>query len=74
MLLFGNDNLKVRCIKEGTRLDRRIANLKTSLRMAYKDVAEANRKAHQKNKRFYDRKAKVRHFEENESGYLYTPA
>jgi len=41
--------------------------------MAYKEVAKANRKAHQRNKRFYDRKVKVRHFEENDLVYLYTP-
>ena len=74
MQLPGNDNLKARCIQEGTSLDRRIANLKTNLRMAYKEVAKANRKAHQKNKRFYDRKAKARHSEEKNLAYLYTPA
>jgi len=66
MQLPGNDNLKARCVQEGTSLDRRTENPKTSLRMAYKEVAEANRKAHQKNKGFYDRKAKARHFEEND--------
>ena len=42
--------------------------------MAYKEVAKSNRKAHQRNKRFYDRKAKARHFEGNDLVYLYTPA
>jgi len=42
--------------------------------MAYKEVAKANRKGHQRNKRFYDRKTKARHFEENNLVYLYTPA
>ena len=37
-------------------------------------MAEANRKVHQKNNRFYDRKAKVRYFEENDLVYLYNPA
>jgi len=74
MQLPGNDNLKARCVQESTILERRIENLKFSLRMAYKEVAKANRKAHQRNKRFYDRKAKARHFEENYLVYLYTPA
>jgi len=70
MQLPGNDNLKARCIQEGTSQDRSIENMKTILRMAYKEVAKANRKAHQKNKKLYDRKAKVRHFEENDLVYL----
>jgi len=74
MQLPGNDNLKARCVQEDTSLDRHIENLKTSLRMAYKEVAEANRKAHQKNNRFYDRKTKAVHFEENVLMYLYTVA
>ena len=32
------------------------------------------RKAHQNNKRFYDRKAKERHFAADDLVYLYTPA
>ena len=51
MQLPGNDNLKARYVQESTSLDRRIENLKSSLRMAYKDVAKANRKACQRNKR-----------------------
>jgi len=42
--------------------------------MAYKEVAKANQKAHQRNKRFYDREAKARYFEETDLVYLYTPA
>jgi len=74
MQLPGNDNLKTRCVQESTSLDRRIEKLKSSLRMAYKEVSKANRKAHQRNKRLYDRKAKARHFEENYLVYLYTSA
>jgi len=36
MQLSSNDNLKARCVQEGTSLDRSIENLKTSLKMAYK--------------------------------------
>jgi len=71
MQLPGNDNLKARCAQEGTSPDRRIENLKSSLRMAYKEVAKGNRKAHQSNKRFYDRKAKVQHFEENDGVFVH---
>jgi len=74
MQLPSNDNLKARCVQESTSLDCRIENLKYSLRMAYKEAAKANRKAHQRNKRFYDRKAKARHFKENDLVNLYTPA
>jgi len=74
MQLPGNDNLKARFVQESTSLDRCIENLKSSLRMAYKEVAKANRRAHQRNKRFYDREANARYFEENDLVYLYTPA
>jgi len=33
MQLPGNDNLKARCVQESTSLDRRIENLKPSLRI-----------------------------------------
>jgi len=43
-----------KCVKENTNQDRRLENLKAkaSLRMAYKAVAKANKKAHRNNKRF----------------------
>ena len=56
MQLPGKDNLKTRCVQESTSLDRRIEKLKSSLRMAYIEVAKDNRKTHRSNKRFYDRK------------------
>jgi len=74
MQLPSNDSLKARYVKEHTSQDRRIENLKASLRMAYKAVAKANKKAHRNNKRFYDRKAKTRHFKVNDLVYLCTPA
>jgi len=74
MQLPSNDSLKVRCVRENTSQDRRLENLKASLRMAYNAVAKANKKAHRNNKRFYDRKAKTRHFDVNDLVYLYTPA
>jgi hypothetical protein len=74
MQLPSNDSLKARCVKENTSQDRRIENLKASLRMVYKAVAKGNKKAHRNNNRFRDRKAKTRHFEVNDLVYLYTPA
>jgi hypothetical protein len=41
---------------------------------AYKFVAESNRKSRQRNKKLYDRKAKVRHFSSNDLVYFYNPA
>jgi hypothetical protein len=40
----------------------RLENLKSSLMKAYKEVRPNNRKAHQKNKAYYDKKAKERTF------------
>jgi transposase InsO family protein len=62
MQLPSNDTLRARRVQGSTDLDRRIENLKASLRRAYKEVRKSNRKAHQNNKKFYDRKAKERRF------------
>ena len=61
MQLTSNDTLRARRVQGSTDLDQRIENLKASLR-AYKEVRKSNRKAHQNNKKFYDRKAKERRF------------
>ena len=74
MQLHRNDNLKARCVQESTSQDRHTENLKACLRMAYKELAKANRKAHQNNKKFYVRKAKKPHFGENDLVYLNIPA
>jgi len=62
-----------KCVKENTSQDRRLENLKAkaSLRMAYKAVAKAKKKAHRNNKRFYVRKAKTRHFEVNNTVFVH---
>jgi hypothetical protein len=36
-------------------------------------VAESNKKSHQVNKQYYDRKAEQRDFEVNDLAYLYSP-
>jgi hypothetical protein len=42
--------------------------------MAYKLAAKANEKSHQRNKRLYDHKAKLRKFQVKDLVYLYNPA
>jgi hypothetical protein len=51
-----------------------LENLKSNLRKAYKEVRVNNRKTHQKNKVYYDKKAKERKFEVNDKVYLFCPA
>ena len=73
MILPSQDNLKARV--SGENLDqKRLKNLKTSLKTAYKSVAKANRMSHRNNKKLYDRKAKLRNFQVGEFVYLYNPA
>ena len=67
-------NVKARISSENPSQKRSLDNLKASLNLAYKLVAEANRKSHQNNKRLYDRRAKVREFKENGLVYFYNPA
>jgi len=50
-----------------------IENIRPSLKLAYKLVAEANKSSHQNNERLYDRKAKPRAFEVKDLVYLTTP-
>jgi hypothetical protein len=52
----------------------RLENLKFSLKRAHQEVRKNSRKSHQVNKKYYDRKAKIRTFELNEIVYLFTPA
>jgi len=52
----------------------RLENLKSSLLKAYKEVRLNDRKAHQKNKDYYDKKAKERKFEVHDKVYLFCPA
>ena len=73
MQLPCNDNLKARCPNECSSQEHRLENLKTSLRTAYKLVAKANKRSHQRNKDLHDRKAKARSFEVNDLVYLYPP-
>ena len=72
MQLPCNDNLKARCPNECSSQEHRLGNLQTSLRTAYKLVAKANKRSHQRNKDLHDRKAKARSFEVNKLVYFYT--
>jgi hypothetical protein len=73
MVLLGNDNLKAKIASENPDHKRCLENLKSSLKLAYRAVARANRKSHE-NKRLYDRKATVRRFEAGELVYLHNPS
>ena len=74
MPLPSSDNLKARVSRENPDHHRRLQNLKASLNTAYKCVNQANKKAHQNNKRLYDRRAKLREFKVGDLIYLYSPA
>jgi hypothetical protein len=74
MILPGNENLKAKISIENPDHKRRLENLKSSLKLAYKAVARANRKSHENNKRLYDRKATTRRFEAGELVYLHNPS
>jgi len=76
MALPNSDNLKAKLPKEKENFDqdRRLENLKSSLRLAYKAVKKANRQSHLNNKRLYDRKLKLRSFQLGDIVYLYNPA
>jgi hypothetical protein len=74
MALPNSNDLKAKVPKENSDHDSRLENLKSSLRLACKSVKKANKKSHLKNKRLYDRKAKVRSFQRGDIVYLYNPA
>jgi len=66
--------LKAKFPQDNPSHEQRLENLKSNLKLAYKLVAKANRKSHQRNKQYYDLKAKPRKFTVNELVYLYNPA
>jgi hypothetical protein len=74
MTLPSRKNLKLQLPKENFDPDQRLENLRSSLRTAYTLAATANRKSHYKNKRLYDRKAKLRKFQVKALVYLHYPA
>jgi hypothetical protein len=70
MILLSTDNLKACFPKENTDDNQRLEKLKSSLRLAYRLAAQANRKSHLNNKRLYDWKAKPQEFEVQDLVYL----
>jgi len=74
MALPKSNDLEANIRKENSDHDSRLENLKSSLRLAYKSVKKANKKFHLKNKRLYDRKAKLRSFQTCDIVFLYNPA
>jgi hypothetical protein len=73
MPLPTTDNLRAKISKENTTHSQWLENLKTSLKTAYRIATEANKKSHQRNKRLYDKKAKLQKFEINNLVYSYNP-
>jgi hypothetical protein len=73
MQLPCSDNSKPRVADVNSSEDHRLESLKASLRTAYKLVAKANKRSHQRNKKLYDRKSKTHHFAVNDLVYLYWP-
>jgi len=74
MVLPNSSDLKAKIPKENSDHDSRLENQKSSLRLAYNLVKKAKKKSHLKNKRLYDRKAKLRSFQTGDIVYLYNPA
>jgi len=76
MVLPNEGDIKAKISPEVQNVDQvqRLENLKYSLLRAYKDVRLNNRKSHQKNKAYYDKKAKERKFEVNDKVLLFSPA
>jgi len=72
--LPNSDSLKAQFPQDNPSHEQRIENFKSNLKLAYKLVVKANRKSHQSNKRYCDRKAKPRKFIVNELVYLNNPA
>lgn len=58
----------------GTELEPRLENLRSSIRLAQKAARKNICRAHDNNKKYYDRKATARKFMVGEVVYLYNPA
>jgi len=76
MVLRNEGDLKAKISPDIRDVDQvqRLENLKSSLLKACKKVRLNNRKSHQKNKDYYDKKAKERKFEVHDKVYLFCPA
>jgi hypothetical protein len=76
MVLQNDGDLKTKISPDIQNVEQvqRLENLKSSLLKAYEKVRLNNRKAHQKNKAYYDKKAKERTFEGHDRVYLFYTA
>jgi transposase InsO family protein len=76
MILPTNQNLRAKLDvrAKATGIAPRLENLSRSLWLAYKTVRENLNISYQKNKKYYDRKAKDRAFKTDDIFYLYDPA
>jgi hypothetical protein len=76
MVLPNKGDLKAKVLHDIQDDDqvKRLENLKSSLKKAYKEVRLNSQKAHQKDKAYCDKKAKERKFEVNDKVYLFCPA
>ena len=74
MTLPSNVDLKAKVTNTNSSHSQRLASLKASLKLAYESVRCANRKSHDNNKKYYDRRAKHRQFQAGDYVYLYSPA
>ena len=74
MMLPSNNDLKAKKEEENFDQDRRLENLNSGLKLAYRSIKKANKNSHLNNKWLYDRKAKLRSFQLGDIVSLYHPA
>ena len=74
MVLPNSDDLKAKLPQDNPSYQQRLENLRSNLKLAYELVAKANKRSHDRNRRYYDPKTKLRKFQMNDLVYLYNPA
>ena len=74
MVLPNSDDLKAKLPQDNPSYQQRLENLRSNLKLAYELVAKANKRSHDRNRQYYDRKTKLRKFQMNDLVYLYNPA
>ena len=74
MVLPNSDDLKAQLPQDNPSHQQRLENLRSNLKLSYELVVKANKRSHDRNKRYYDRKTKLRKFQINDLVYLYNPA
>jgi len=74
MTLASNENLKAKLSKPDHNLSQRMEHLRATLEQAYKAADIANKRSHQTNKEYYDRRAKQSSFEVGEFVFVFNLA